>query len=72
MEKSTKRLKNIEEHAPKSKDVDPKTTQTITCCLSWHLLGQCFTNCRRAQTHRKLESEEYAGMCQLVETHLQT
>jgi hypothetical protein len=66
MERSNLRLKDLEGDAPESKEKDPRTSKPVTVCLSWHLLGQCFSNCRRGKTHRSLHDAELAGMTQLV------
>jgi hypothetical protein len=71
METSAKRLKDLEMLAPETMDVDPKTNKKITVCLSWHLLGQCYDNCRRVKSHRKLTTAEEVSMQQVVENHLQ-
>jgi hypothetical protein len=71
MEASSKRLKDLEKFAPESKETDPRTKQKMSVCLSWHLLGQCYENCRRHKTHRVLSTAESQGVQKLVEEQLQ-
>jgi hypothetical protein len=72
MEASAKRLKDLEKFAPESKETDPRTKQKMTVCLSWHLLGQCYENCRRHKTHRALNTTEQQGVQKLVDEQLQS
>jgi hypothetical protein len=71
LEASTKRLKDLETLAPASSDTDPKTNKKLSLCLGWHLLGQCYDNCRRAKTHRNLSTAEEVAMQKLVAENLQ-
>jgi hypothetical protein len=38
-------------------------------CLSYHLRGQCFDNCRRASTHRKLDPVEVDNIQAFLDKH---
>lgn len=49
-EKSIQELRNI----PRQ----PRVKNALALCLSYHLKGSCFDQCRRAKTHRKLLKEE--------------
>ena len=71
MEASVKRLKDLEGKAPESRDEDPRMKKKISICLGWHLLGQCYSNCRRKKTHRALSDSERGKMQALVDEHLE-
>jgi hypothetical protein len=71
LEASTKWLKDLEGLAPTTTETDPKTNKKLSLCLGWHLLGQCYDNCRRAKTHRKLSTAEEVAMQKLVTENLQ-
>jgi hypothetical protein len=40
-----------------------------TLCLSYHLRGSCFDNCRRLSTHRKLDKVEIDNFLAFLEKH---
>lgn len=67
---SGKKLPDIQQHAPLTKQKG-RDGDLLPVCLSWHLKGTCFSNCKRAGSHRALSTEEQSGMVTLVEQQLQ-
>jgi hypothetical protein len=71
LEASNKRLKDLDPHAIDTEITDPKTGKKVSICFSWHLLGQCYENCRRCKTHRALTPAETTKVQKVVDDHLQ-
>jgi hypothetical protein len=71
MEASNKRLKELEPHAIDTEATDPRTGKKISICFSWHLLGQCYRNCRRCKTHRALTAAKNTKMQKVIDDQLQ-
>lgn len=62
-QKTIPQLRNIAKQ-PKVKN------GTMTLCLSYHLRGSCFDNCRRIETHRKLAKIEEEHMATFIRDNL--
>jgi hypothetical protein len=61
-DKSIQQLRNLP-GLPK----DKKGNSTL--CISYHLRGSCFDNCRRASTHRKLDKVEIDNFLAFLDKH---
>jgi hypothetical protein len=66
---SGKKLPEIQDHAPLTKQKG-RDGAFLPVCLSWHLKGTCYSNCKRAGSHRVLSPDEKNGMIALVESQL--
>jgi hypothetical protein len=62
------RLTDLKELAPDSKDRE-SNGRPIPICLGWHLMGRCYTNCRRAPTHRALTAPERTTLNAFYQEH---
>ena len=51
-------------------DQPKQVNGTDTLCLSYHLRGRCYDNCRRIDNHRKLDPKEIANMQAFLTKHL--
>jgi hypothetical protein len=69
LQESGKKLPDIQDHAPLTKH-KLRDGKFVPVCLSWHLKGSCYTNCKRAISHRALTTEEQVAMTAMVAVHL--
>ena len=68
-EGSSVKLGELRDHSPLIRG-NPADTPENHICLSYHLRGKCYTNCRRSGSHRSLDQGERQQMGAMVEAKL--
>ena len=62
-------LATAQDHAKQASDSIPANSQGTEMCLSYHVLGFCWSNCSRVQDHRKHTSAETKQLKEWCDKH---